>query len=31
MKNIITIVILIMLVVIAGLMMWEARNGFPTN
>ena len=31
MKNIITIVLLIMLVVGAGLMMWEARNGFPPN
>jgi len=31
MKNIITIVLLIMLVVVAGLMMWEARNGFPTK
>jgi len=29
MKNILTIVLLIMLVVGAGLMMWEARNGFP--
>ena len=31
MKNIITIVLLIMLIVGAGLMMWEARNGFPPN
>ena len=31
MKNIITIVLLIMLVVGAGLMMWEARNGFPPS
>ena len=30
-ENIITIVILIMLVVGAGLMMWEARNGFPPS
>ena len=31
MKNIITIVLLILLIVGAGLMMWEARNGFPPN
>ena len=30
-KNIITIVLLIMLIVGAGLMMWEARNGFPNK
>jgi len=29
MKNIITIVLLIMLVVVGGLLMW--RNGFPTK
>ena len=31
MKNIMTIVIIIIIMIGCGLMMWEARNGFPPN
>ena len=31
MKNIMTIVIIITIMIGGGLMMWEARNGFPPN
>ena len=31
MKNIMTIVIIIIIMIGCGLMMWIARNGFPPN
>ena len=31
MKNIMTIVIIIIIMIGCGLMMWESRNGFPPN
>jgi uncharacterized protein YxeA len=31
MKNIMTIVIIIIIMIGCGLMMWESRNGFPPS